>query len=851
MPHRLRSVSVVRAAFAAMLLTASGAFAAPVVSPPEPLADTLERHPLETRALIEPEVVLSELVPALRDARLADDHRQLALLYLAKSNACRVVADWDCQGEAGHMAAEEAAVAGEPHLRARGLIAEARAKLAIQDYAAGERLLGEAQLILKDSPQNELLADVFLAWSSMSYTLGRHALAAEYAQSGLAVLGPGEGLAMQARLLRNVARALAQQGRADEAGRALEEATAIAEQLADPKLGAELYLEAARLARIAGDVPTQRVYGERILTLAERLKNSQLSGLGHEVMGLAAADAGETAVALAQLRDAQESFRSLDLQADELRVLRELVQLQLRVDPGDAQFPLQVQRLLRLEAAQEATQRTEAAGDFEARLRYAERETEVMRLEAESQLAKEREAALADTNRLNRIAVALAIAVLAVVLATVVLQRRGTGRLRDALARLGHSELEYRTLAGNTGDLVVRLALDGRLLYVSPSVRELLGHEPDEFAASRQDLVHTEDRAAVSAAMAEVVQDGGPVTVLYRARHRRGHYVWLESLARRVPGADGDAEIVQSSRDVTARVRVEKALAASQARLRAVADNIPAMISHIDLQERYTFVNGYAGMVFSQSEGDTIGRTVREVRGEQVYSEIRPRLLEALAGHRVSFEGHADLNGQHYHYQTNYVPDFAPDGTVQGLFAFTFDITRLKNAEVELERQARLDGLTGLANRRGFDERTNAAIARGRRVGASMALLYLDIDRFKSINDGHGHVGGDVVLREFARRLRTNVREGDLVARIGGDEFVVLVEAPESVAAVEAIAAKLVRAMLAPVELADGPLVVGTSIGIAFSRESYAADRLVATADQALYAAKDAGRGCWRTIEID
>ena len=144
-----------------------------------------------------------------------------------------------------------------------------------------------------------------------------------------------------------------------------------------------------------------------------------------------------------------------------------------------------------------------------------------------------------------------------------------------------------------------------------------------------------------------------------------------------------------------------------------------------------------------------------------------------------------------------------------------------------------------------------AAIARGRRHGAAVALLYLDIDRFKAINDGHGHVGGDVVLREFARRLKANVREGDLVARIGGDEFVVLVEVPESVAAVEAIATKLLRAMEEPVPLADGPLPVGTSIGIAYSRTSYLADRLVATADQALYAAKDAGRGRFSTLEID
>jgi diguanylate cyclase (GGDEF)-like protein/PAS domain S-box-containing protein len=837
-----------------LALPGTAAATAPVAAPaaaPVDRADTVERDPLELRALLEPEAVLHEVVPAIRDARIGNDHRRLALLYLAQANACRVVADWNCQREAGMQARAEARQANAPRLEARGLIAESRARIAMQDYTRGERLLGEAELLLKAAPQPELLADVFLAYSSMSYSLGKHALAAQYAERGLALLAEGEGLTKQARLQRNRARALSQTGRIDEAGKALAEATRLAERLSDPKLGAELYLEAARLARIAGDRPTQRINGQRILVLADRLKNSQLAGLGHEVLGLAAADAGDGATALRELRAAQQSFRSLELVSDELRVLRELVGFLLRERPSSPDLPPLFERFLALDSTLAQNERAQAADDFDARLKYAERENEVLRLQAETMLAREREQALAESNRLSRTLMALGILTLAVLAVFFVVQRRSHRRLRGVLARLGESELQYRTLAENSSDLVVRMQLDGRRLYVSPSTRELLGFEPDELMQPRWELVHPDDRERLQQAIGQLARDGGSAMIVYRAQHRHGHYVWIEALVRRVTGPDGQPEILYTGRDISTRVRAEQALASIQARLRAVTDNIPAMIAHVDTQERYTFANGHSGRILSADPDAVIGRTVREVRGEAIYSEIKKHIATALRGERVTFEGQAEIAGKTYHYQTSYVPDLGADGTVQGFFSFIFDITQLKTAERELERQARVDGLTGVANRRYFDERLASGVARSQRSGVPIALLYLDIDHFKRINDGRGHAAGDQVLREFARRLKSNVREGDLVARIGGDEFVVLVEGAESLAGVQALAEKLLRAIAVPFDLPGGPLPVGTSVGVGYSRRSVNADRLLAAADQALYQAKDAGRANWRAVELD
>ncbi len=813
----------------------------------ESAAPGIERDPLELRALVEPEAVLREVEPALRAARLSDDSRRVGLLLLAKANACRVIADWDCQRSAGAEAQEAARAAGEPHLQVRGLINEGRARVAMQDFTRGERLFGDAELLLRDAPQPELLADVYLAYSSMSNSLGKHQLAVEYADKGLALLSEDEGLVIHARLYRNQARALAYLGRLDEAARALQAATRQALRLDDPKLQAELYLEAARIARIGGDVPTQRENGGRVLELAQRLRNSQLSGLGHEVLGLAAAEAGDAREAEQALQAAAASFRKLQLSADELRVLRELVGFLLRHDRDHPDLPDHFQRILALDAQLKEVERVQASDDFDSRLAYAERENEVARLKVEQELAQERERALAQANRLNRALLLLGLASLVVLAMFFVVQRRSHRRLKALMAQLGERELQYRTLAENASDLVVRMRADGQRVYVSPSVRELLGYSPEEFQQTRWDLVHPDDEPRVREVLARLMLGGGPLTVAYRVRHALGHYVWIEAQARAVESPSG-VEVIYSGRDVSQRVQADQALAAARARLHAVAENIPALIAHVDAEGRITFANSTAVRLLGG--GLTLeGRSLREACGEQRYQGIAAHVARVMAGEAVTFEGEAELGGRPGDHQGSFVPEFGADGGVRGFYAFVFDISRIKEAERAMERLARVDGLTGLANRMAFDERLGPALARARRAAAPAALLYLDLDRFKAINDTLGHAAGDAVLREFARRLRACVREGDLVARLGGDEFAVFIEGAGPLASAEAIAGKLLREMGRPIELPGGARVVGTSIGIGYAAAGAGPEALMSAADQALYAAKSGGRATWRVVE--
>ena len=417
--------------------------------------------------------------------------------------------------------------------------------------------------------------------------------------------------------------------------------------------------------------------------------------------------------------------------------------------------------------------------------------------------------------------------------------------------RMRESELRYRTLADHSSDLVMRIGADGRRLYVSPSIKDLLGLDIDEFMAPRADLIHPDDRARVEQAVADLRRDGGNSATTYRIRHKDGHYVWLEALARRVPSpeCEGEYEIIYTGRDVTQRVLAEQALAESEQRLRTITDNVPAVIAHVDAEQRYTFVNDYVRKISGDDPRQMIGRTVREVRGEAMYDVLKDQIEAVLRGEPSMFENEGTIRDRHYYFQSNFVPDLDEEGRVRGFYALTTDITHIKQVEQELSRLARYDTLTGLANRRYFNERIAQALQRCHRSASPIVLLSLDIDHFKNINDNYGHATGDAVLREFANRIQRVMRESDFAARLGGDEFVLLVEDADSLDAAEVLARRLTEAMEPEMAVNGHRLRVTTSIGVAFCRGAPSIDELLQYADEALYGAKGAGRHTYHLVD--
>jgi diguanylate cyclase (GGDEF)-like protein/PAS domain S-box-containing protein len=423
------------------------------------------------------------------------------------------------------------------------------------------------------------------------------------------------------------------------------------------------------------------------------------------------------------------------------------------------------------------------------------------------------------------------------------------GRLAASL-RL--SEYNYRLLADNSRDLVVRIRADGHRLYVSPSSKDMLGWEPHELQEPRWELVHPDDRAMLAATLATLLSTGEATVVAYRVRHKKGHHVWIEASARRVQVAPGETsfEIVYSGRDISRRKQAEQALAASERRLRTITDAMPAMVSYVNSEEKYTFVNAYAGRVFELSPDSALGRTMLDVRGPHVYESIAAHVAAALRGDDVTFESEREMDGESRYFLSKFVPDVAEDGEISGFYAVAFDVSELKHAQRELLRMAQHDSLTGLGNRNKFNERLALALAKCQRNHRPIALICLDIDHFKLVNDQFGHAVGDALLCEFAVRLRGSVRGTDLPARLGGDEFAVIVEDVDSPEVPRIISEKLLEAMRSVFRLQSAELHVTTSIGVGFCRTAPSADSLILFADKALYEAKAAGRNTFRVAEV-
>ncbi|MET0334136.1 MAG: diguanylate cyclase [Rhizobacter sp.] len=286
---------------------------------------------------------------------------------------------------------------------------------------------------------------------------------------------------------------------------------------------------------------------------------------------------------------------------------------------------------------------------------------------------------------------------------------------------------------------------------------------------------------------------------------------------------------------------------AAERRIRTVTDNLPAMVAYVDRDQCFRFASAYTKVLMGVPPETVLGRPAFEVLPPDIYAAHRPHIEAVLRGEAQHFERHRHKDGVDVYLTLDYIPDVGADQQVQGFHVMVMDTTALKRVERQLLALARFDSLTGLPNRHQFNEKLSEALARSQRRASPIALMFLDVDHFKSINDNHGHAVGDSVLKEFALRLQTSVRETDCVARLAGDEFVVILEGLHDADEPQQIARKILQQIGRPLVLHALSLKLSTSIGIAFhANGNISPPELLDRADKALYEAKAAGRNTYR-----
>lgn len=403
---------------------------------------------------------------------------------------------------------------------------------------------------------------------------------------------------------------------------------------------------------------------------------------------------------------------------------------------------------------------------------------------------------------------------------------------------------QFRLLAENASDVVYQTDSHGRITWISPSVATVLGWDPELLVGTRAiDLVHPDDLPGVLPARAAVYAGRVMDAVAARFRTTSGTYRHMSVTARPLrEGADVVAAVV-GLRDVTDEFAAQQALALSERRFRLAMDGAAHGMAITDADGVLIEVNPALCQMVGRSAADLLGKGVEvllpaEDRG--LPGEVLSRLTasdDPVVRHEHRLEaGGRDLWVDHS------ISVLREQGRVVYFVHQFLDQTADRRLQEELAHRATHDGLTGVSNRDDLMTRLRDRLAEPVEDPSQVGVLFCDIDNLKPVNDDLGHQAGDAVLTAVADRLRRVVRRGDVVGRVGGDEFVAVLDGVADVEELRRLAEKIQRTASSPVRFGAGDVPVTISVGAVLAGASEATDEVLLRADRALYAAKLAGR---------
>jgi len=427
---------------------------------------------------------------------------------------------------------------------------------------------------------------------------------------------------------------------------------------------------------------------------------------------------------------------------------------------------------------------------------------------------------------------------------------------KTAETALREQEKFFRLIAENLGDFIAVLDLEGRRVYNSPSYRKLFGNTENLIGTDSFADIHEEDRPRIIAAFKETVRTGIGQRSEFRFHLADDSIRQMESVGGVIRDSEGRvARVVVVARDVTERKLAEAQLQIAAAAFEA---NVGIMVTDADcvierVNRAFSALTGYAADA-------VIGLTPGLLKSGRHDAAFYAAMWDSI--HRTgSWQGeiwNRHKSGEIYPEWLTIATVRGGDGTTTTHYVATMmDISERKAAEEQIRHLALYDDLTQLPNRRLLLDRLQWALAACARSGRRGALLLIDLDNFKKLNDTHGHHHGDLLLQQVAQRLNSCIREVDTAARLGGDEFVVMLtdlsdDAAEARRQTEAVGGKILATLNHLYDLSGTAHHSTPSIGITFfSDQRTGIDELLKQADLAMYQSKSAGRNAMRVFNPD
>ncbi|HSM82800.1 MAG TPA: EAL domain-containing protein [Nodosilinea sp.] len=425
---------------------------------------------------------------------------------------------------------------------------------------------------------------------------------------------------------------------------------------------------------------------------------------------------------------------------------------------------------------------------------------------------------------------------------------------KQAEEALAASEQRLRTIIEAEPECVKVLAADGTILEMNPAGLALLGAtDPSQVIGQPVNAFVLPEFHQAFEAVAQRVMAGATEHLVFGIKSLQGLHRWVDSHS--VPLRDEHNEIVgilAITRDITESKQTEDALVESEARYRLLAENTNDLVCLHNLKGEYLYVSPSCTALLGYGYDDMRGQRLEQFVHPDDRDRIGREMQGAIAGVKASPVIYRMRHCQgHYRWFETLTRPIADAGQGMQLQTTSRDVTDRVRAQRQLQHDALHDALTGLPNRHQLIARLEQAMHRAQREATyRFGVLFLDLDRFKVINDSLGHQAGDQLLVAIAARLQTALRAADLIARLGGDEFVVLIDDIATVDVAATVATKIFAALALPLTVAGREVYTSASIGIVLGHRGYRqAEHLLRDADIAMYRAKGQGKARYQIFD--